>query len=131
MGTRSITRVFEGSDRAAVIIYRQHDGYPEGHGLDLAGFLKGRRLVDGLAPGADGAEVSNGMGCLAASLICALKTGPGGIYLTPDSDEQEEYEYDIRAKGADIFLRVRKWGEQIFDGNLERFAAFCASPGRE
>jgi len=129
MGTRSLTRVFEG-DRAVVIIYRQHDGYPEGHGLELAGFLKGRRL-DGLHPSSNGAEVSNGMGCLAASLVGALKTCPGEIYLTSDCDEAEEYEYDIRANGSGFSVRVRKWSEQIFDGNLERFAAFCASPGRE
>lgn len=40
MGTRSLT-VFidEHNDKEIVVMYRQMDGYPEGHGQDLVDFL--------------------------------------------------------------------------------------------
>jgi hypothetical protein len=54
MGTRSLTFVKEQNGRKAstyVCMYRQYDGYPSGHGLELAEFLKGKRLVNGYCIG--------------------------------------------------------------------------------
>jgi len=47
MSTRSITRVFEGDEEIACL-YRHHDGYPSGHGKDLAEFVASKRIVNGL-----------------------------------------------------------------------------------
>ena len=44
MGTRSITKFIEsdGNKQSAICaMYEQFDGYPTGHGLDLAEFLNG------------------------------------------------------------------------------------------
>ena len=38
MGTRSLTFVYE-DNKPIVNMYRQFDGYPEGHGQELADFL--------------------------------------------------------------------------------------------
>ena len=38
MGTRSLTFVYDNDD-AMINMYRQFDGYPSGHGLELAEFL--------------------------------------------------------------------------------------------
>ena len=38
MGTRSLTFVYEG-EKPIVNMYRQFDGYPSGHGAELAEFL--------------------------------------------------------------------------------------------
>lgn len=93
MGTRSLTKIYNG-DEVLTTIYRQSDGYPDGHGLDLANILKGKTIVKGI--GQD-QNIFNGMGCLAAQLIKELKNGPGGIYIYSPSTEDcwEDYVYHI------------------------------------
>ena len=94
MGTRSMTIVMDENDEL-VRIYRQNDGYPEGHGLDLAR-LCDLKIVNGL--NAD-KKVANGMGCLAAQIIEGLKDGPGGIYIEKCGGEISdgvEYVYIVR-----------------------------------
>jgi hypothetical protein len=40
MGTRSITYIYDENGKVICKMYVQFDGYPSGHGLDLARFLK-------------------------------------------------------------------------------------------
>lgn len=104
MGTRSLTYVKEkykteeGKIKEVSIccMYRQYDGYPSGHGLELAEFLNSGKLVNGI--GMDEKErVFNGTGCLAAQMVAHFKKGAGGIYLHQPikQDAGQEYEYDI------------------------------------
>jgi len=105
MGTRSLTRVFstyndEKKNKQVKIqlvnMYRQYDGYPEGHGTELADFLNSGKVVNGI--GANETErVFNGAGCLAAQMIAHFKEGAGGIYIEPITakDCGQEYEYEI------------------------------------
>lgn len=105
MGTRSLTRVFETyrneeknkQEKIQLVnMYRQYDGYPEGHGTELADFLKGGKVVNGI--GADEKHtVFNGAGCLAAQMIAHFKDGAGGIYIEPITAKNcgQEYEYEI------------------------------------
>ena len=80
MGTRSLTFVYDG-EKPIVNMYRQFDGYPSGHGLELAEFLTSfDEVVNGLPVG-DNRRLANGMGCLAAQLVAKFKVGCGGIYL--------------------------------------------------
>ena len=68
MGTRSLTFVYEG-EKPIVNMYRQFDGYPSGHGAELAEFLTSfDEVVNGLPVG-DNRRLANGMGCLAAQMI--------------------------------------------------------------
>ena len=46
MGTRSLTFVYDG-DKPIINMYRQFDGYLEGHGLELAEFLMSGESVGG------------------------------------------------------------------------------------
>ena len=63
-------------------MYRQYDGYPHGHGAELAEFLNGGKVVNGI--GADEKHtVFNGAGCLAAQMIAHFKNGAGGFYIEP------------------------------------------------
>ena len=107
MTTRSLTRVLDREGNELINIYRQMDGYPEGHGVDLAKFLRDITMVNGLD---DTSNVANGMECLAAQLITHLKNGPGGIYLYPESvvDAGQDYEYVIsqNPKTGDLKLSV-------------------------
>jgi hypothetical protein len=66
---------------AIINMYRQYDGYPTGHGAELAEFISAGRLVNGFKSGEE--FVFNGMGCLAASLIANFKQSPGGFYIHP------------------------------------------------
>lgn len=100
MGTRSLTRIFDEDGKELCCIYRQMDGYPDGHGQELADFLKGFNMVNGL--GGEKGKVANGYGCLAAQAIAHLKDGPGSIYLYPAGirDCGESYEYHVRPGAA-------------------------------
>ncbi len=97
MGTRSMT-VFRVVDKLEAYdicaMYRQMDGYPTGHGQELANLLKGHRICNGISLGQKKKVYHNGMGCLAAYVIGYLKweqrldgtTGDhpiGNIYMEP------------------------------------------------
>ena len=102
MGTRSNTTFFSewSNEKPLAMIYRQFDGYPEGHGVQLARFLKEIKLVNGLRIDSEYSEVkvANKMSCLAAQVVVYLKEKPGDIYLESPEDEENlgtEYNYRI------------------------------------
>lgn len=140
MGTRSLTKVFQ-DDKEMLCIYRQYDGYPSGHGRELAKFLNSGELVNGI-PGGNEKKVFNGIGCLAAQLVMELKKehGPaGGIYiqLPGTEDAGQDYEYHIYGewpKGGGMspqkIAKIKVFGygtkKALFSGSLERFTAWVA-----
>lgn len=111
MGTRSLT-VFEDDGKEIVVMYRQFDGYPSGHGQELADFLKSKVLVNGFHPD-DRRDIANGMGDLAAQCVMHFKSDKdariGGIYLyaAGTRDAGEEYIYTVYADFKDVALRVQ------------------------
>lgn len=132
MGTRSLTYIYEEDARLdsgrILCMYRHYDGYPSGHGKELADFLKSITMVKGL--GAETTQtVANGMGCLAAQLVVHFKNGPGGIYLYhPDiEDDGVDYEYHVYYFAGAFHIVVNNWeGYSIFAGPLDLFNAFCS-----
>ena len=123
MGTRSLTFVYDG-DVPLINIYRQYDGYPSGHGHELAQFLDSKTLVNGY--GEQNSVEANGMGCLAAQLIVQLKHGVGGIYIYPVSSTGcfQDYEYHV----YEDKVIVKDPTAVIFEGTWEDFAQFCLDP---
>lgn len=121
MGTRSLTYVYDG-DVPVINIYRQFDGYPSGHGYELAQFLNSKTLVNGFTD--KNAAQANGMGCLAAQLIVQLKHGVGGIYIHPvtSTDCGQDYEYHVYENN----VIVKDPTAVIFEGTWKQFAQFCA-----
>lgn len=125
MGTRALTRVFEhGADVPLVTLYRQMDGYPDGHGKELLGFAKGMPITNGIR--GDGKGTANGMGCFAAQLIAHFKRAAGAHYVTPADPGWDGYAYDIRPDRdtmreapAALLLRVTYDGRVIYDGPLD------------
>jgi hypothetical protein len=136
MGTRALTFVYDGST-PIVNMYRQYDGYPSGHGLELAQFLTRGKLVHGLS-GKD-EVVFNGMGCLAAAMIANFKETPGGFYIhsVEDTECGQDYEYHVYQAGDEIRVRVTDRGcnmfgltmsdtnDNIFDGPAVEFLDYC------
>ena len=111
MGTRSLTRIIPRQkglnyadghkypEKAVVNMYRQYDGYPDGHGIDLAEFLKDIKIVNGIQYPSN-ELIANGSGCLAAQMIKHFKDGVGNIYLQTHDNENrgEEYIYTLYPK---------------------------------
>jgi len=138
METRSLTRVIPRQkglsyadghlhpEKSVVNIYRQYDGYPEGHGVDLAEFLSEFIIINGFSPGSQDKRVADGPGCLAAQLVQHLKDGPGGIYLEQCNGEPgiscEEYIYTVYPKqGEPTYISIYKVhaNEVVFVGTPE------------
>lgn len=144
MGTRSTTKVyeFEGEMTPALMrklkpllaIYRQFDGYPEGHGADLADFFKGMTIVNGIGMGETIGTHANGAGCFAAQLVKQLKETIGNIYIVSSKNDNEEYNYHIYLRARDrgsfgtkpceslIWVRVANYaGRKIFSGPRDEY----------
>ena len=145
MGTRSLTTFKEDhTDEEIVVLYRQFDGYPEGHGIDLFRFLNKMNMVNGIA-GGEKRKISNGMSCLAAQMIAYFKEEPGGFYLyrADTRDVGEEYVYtiyvnhDIDNNEREIMIRVEKTAydesfenksmEEMFDGPTDNYKEWLES----
>ena len=143
MGTSSLTFVYEkyGQIQKPVVnMYRQYDGYPTGHGAELAEFLSSGRMVNGLAQTKTVKEiVFNGMGCLAAQMITNFKQTPGGFYIHPVDVREcgQDYEYHVSEKKDGLYVEVYYCGcnmfgvssgeesQLIFQGYLKEFTEFC------
>lgn len=141
MGTRSLTKFIETHKdtkgkvikTTLAVMYRQMDGYPSGMGTDLADFLKGGVLVNGISM-SDKRFVFNGMGCLSAQVIAHFKDGPGSIYLynpkTKDAGQEFEYEIEGDFDDKQIIFRCFKigWREKkrtlLFEGSPIDFEKF-------
>ena len=100
MATRSLVRFAireegvsfsEHPERVEVQVYKHYDGYPEGHPLDLAKFLKEFKIVSGL--GIDTYQMANGLGCLAAQYVAAFKMKAGDIYIENQDTQHGDIEY--------------------------------------
>ena len=115
------------NDKEIVVMYRQFDGYPTGHGQDLKDFLTGFTVVRGFNR-TDG-KIANGFDCLAAQIISHFKDGVGGFYLFPAGarDAWEEYIYTVYPNPnnrSEIYLKVEdtyKNGNILYNGAIEDF----------
>ena len=130
MGTRSLTTFIDNfNDEEIVVMYRQMDGYPEGHGVALLEFLQGMDIVNGLPVGKSDDSLANGMSCLAAQVISHFKQGAGDFYLHTANtrDYGEEYIYTIYVhrciEETNDMLKVRVHkvydNKDIFDGTVD------------
>jgi hypothetical protein len=151
MGTRSLTFVYDevldgeydkqaGPDNQKtkqvpiINMYRQYDGYIDGHGKELAEFLKPIKIINGIQDNYK--DVANGMGCLAAQLITHFKTEHGrgenyigSIYLhnPNETDCWQNYEYHVY-KGT---IRVIQHDNHLFSGTWDEFFDFCQKPEKD
>lgn len=132
MGTRSYTDIVEGDD-VILRFYRQFDGYPSGHGVELAE-LADRVIVNGYGLNMTSKTHANGAGCLAAQIIATLKDGIGGIYIMRPSDDFEDFNYRVEVPekvGLDFDATARPTlvcfdqDREVFRGDPRDFKAFA------
>ena len=125
MGTRSLTYVYSDGE-PVVCMYRQFDGYPTGHGAEVAQFMASfDAIVNGIRVG-ETRKIANGMGCLAAQLIAHFKVDAGGFYLYPTTQNQDcgqEYEYHIHQDK----IVVKDPDNIMFEGTREEFQEFIVN----
>lgn len=144
MGTRSLTLVKDELEKTIICLYRQYDGYPSCHGVELYNFLKDKQIVNGIPivnpddREIDVTKMANGFYCLAAQLVAYFKDSdaPGDFYLYPPDtrDVWEEYIYTIYPNtekdgdrnvfyGKKIMLKIEYvCGESIlFDDLIQKF----------
>jgi hypothetical protein len=113
MGTRSLT-VFGKGEEEIVVMYRQWDGYPEGHGKELAEFLSGFTIINGIR-GDEPKKCANGLDCLAAQVIKHFKTDVGGVYLyrAETRDIGEEYIYIIEERDGKPYITIVNYTSKV------------------
>ena len=123
MGTRSLTFVYTEDKEPIINMYRQFDGYPTGHGAELAEFLLSGRVVNGLS-GMGKERQFNGMGCLSAQMIAYFKESAGGFYIYPvtTTDCWQDYEYHV----YEDRVRIYDMTKDIFDGTWKQFEKYCS-----
>ena len=109
MSTRSLVRFAkreegvsfsEHPERVEVQVYKHYDGYPSGHPVELAEFLKEFKILNGI-PYGDDSKMANGLGCLAAQYIAAFKMKAGDIYVESPDTERDWIEYITYVWGDD------------------------------
>jgi|TARA_Y100000310_G_scaffold332310_1_gene407640 hypothetical protein len=124
MGTRSLTTFVDNfTGKKIVVMYRQYDGYPSGHGKELAEFLDDLHIVNGINMN-DERTIANGMGCLSAQVVSHFKGDDiGHIYLhAPDTkDIGEQYIYTIYDDKDGVKIKVHDTYKNIdiFNGTIK------------
>jgi len=129
MSTRSLVRFAtreegvsfsEHPEQIEVQVYKHYDGYPEGHPVDLAKFLNGFSVVNGL--GQDTYKVANGLGCLAAQYVAAFKMDAGDLYIENTDTEHFDIEYITYVWGDD--------GKGIWMSIFDTYSEECIFVGK-
>ena len=125
MGTRSLTVLYtEKPTTEIVVMYRQMDGYPSGHGQELVDFLNRLTLCNGIPCATDRDIIyANGAECLAAQVVAYFKEGAGEIYLYPAHTRNcgAEYTYHVfpQVEKNTINLRVESYDSVIYFGSTK------------
>ena len=116
MSTRSLIRFVKREEgvsfsehpkRVEVQVYKHYDGYPQGHPVDLAKYLKDFKIVNGL--GMDTYQIANGLGCLAAQYVAAFKINAGDLYVENPDTQHSDIEYITYVWGTenkDIWMSI-------------------------
>jgi hypothetical protein len=139
MGTRSLStfistwkdeKTGKVKKEKIVTMYRQYDGYPTGHGNELAEFIAQGKMVNGISCNEQGL-VFNGMGCLAAQVVAHFKDGAGGFYLhrggTTNCGEEYRYEIIDNEETRELtFKCIEVWGKgkTLYEGSVQGFLEF-------
>jgi len=128
MATRAIIRIADRKEGVSFNehpliskhhIYHHYDGYPEYLGVTLANYLSDISVVNGIS---GNTKVANGLGCLAAQLVCHLKLAnagcdedgkihipSGNVYLDPWDLGRNDVDYIYyvwAAEGKDVWISI-------------------------
>ena len=107
MGTRSLTIIQDEDGSEIAVLYRQFDGYPEGHGAELRAFCEGKPIINGIPVGSNTpkfGEAFNGITDLAAAIVSFFKKNEvGEFYLHPPGYRNgEDWRYYVYPAGGKV-----------------------------
>lgn len=108
MGTRSATLFIDGN-QTVCHLYRQYDGYPAGHGVDLARACD-VTLCNGYVGEQTAAQWANGIACLAATAVSRLKTGIGEPPRIACTTQTGPWPFNVQSSAGHVFTGTpRAW----------------------
>lgn len=104
MSTRSITHIYEMQnlrpDKIVCSFFRHCDGYPSGHGQDLAEWLKDKALVNGIGDNFVVGRDFNRAGTMAVQLMAHIQALSGcEVIPTGSTTSDQEYTYHVKYDG--------------------------------
>lgn len=111
MSTRSITHIHEavtGEEKIVCSFYRHCDGDPDGHGKDLAEWLAGKRLVNGIDLDFVKDHDFNRAGTMAVQLMAHIQSISGAeVIPTGAQGYGEVYTYDIYFRDGKFIVKTK------------------------
>lgn len=126
MSTRSITHIHEmdslGSDKIVCSFFRHSDGYPSGHGSDLANWLCSKNLVNGIGSGFKKGWDFNRAGTMAVVLMYELQQETSiEVIRTGGSDFGEDYVYHVNFKDGEFLITCQGLVGEGFTATATKF----------
>lgn len=112
-------------------LYQQYDGYPEMVGVELAEWLCGVIVVNGISTGDTSRRIANGPHCLFKQLVGYYynKSNVGGSYLYPsdqaDGFEEWNYNVDYDTDTDEITLTIYDHERRVKHGTPEAMLEWC------
>ena len=111
MGTPCATIFLDEDNDPCVKMLRHYDGYLSCHGKELATFLLGITMVDGIPCHKKTRKTfryANGIECLAAQVIAYFKKGAGDIYISSNGWDDEDFQYYVSGKiGEEPTIKIK------------------------
>lgn len=107
MGTRSLTAIKDEDDKDIMVLYVHRDGDPDNYGTELAEFLSGFVITNGVINQESKKEAS-GMECLAAQIVKRFKTCVGNVYIMPAGSRRlnDEYLYIVSYRNQKLEIKI-------------------------
>ena len=118
MGTRSITHIHEMKsldvdEKIVCSFYRQYDGYPTGHGKDLAEWLTSKGLKNGIGSDFIKGTHFNRAGTMAVKLCNHIQDESGcEIMPTGEKSDYIDFEYHIYFD-EEFKIKIISYGSEI------------------
>tara|TARA_R110000850_G_scaffold269167_2_gene401008 strand:+ start:7319 stop:7729 length:411 start_codon:yes stop_codon:yes gene_type:complete len=113
MGTRSLTFIHEmedeylKGDKVVCVFFRHFDGYPSGHGQDLADFLNGKKLVNGRSSDFDKATMFNRAGTMAVKLANHIQDISGAEIIHGDNyNYGQDHDYHVYFRNGEFCIQI-------------------------
>jgi len=138
MSTHAIAIFHDDQHQGLHAFYVHSDGTPQGFGLQLAEWLDGFVITDGL-PARRPPKIANGIDDLAAQAVAHFKTGPGNVYLCePHQDRGATFAYDVFVKDEALHIAatfIDRSGREteyrkFFDGAPAEYRAAVPQPSQ-
>lgn len=110
MSTRSVTYIHEIDSLGQEIVcgfYRHSDGYPSGHGQDLADWLKGKKVVNGIGGDFNKSYMFNRCGTMSVQLCAHIQEISGcEMIFQKDYDAGQDHDYHVFYMNDNFYIKV-------------------------